>query len=81
MVQDCPHCGFKDTEVKPGGAMSAKGKRVTLKVNSTDDMRRDVLKVLFPFLHVFSCGIAHGFYLQLLYASRTRPAFQFPRLN
>ena len=44
MVQDCAHCGFKDTEVKPGGAVSAKGKRVALQVRGAADLRRDLLK-------------------------------------
>jgi zinc finger protein len=45
MVSDCDRCGFKESEVKPGGAVSDKGKRVTLKVNGKVDMGRDVLKV------------------------------------
>ena len=44
MVSDCVHCGFKDSEVKPGGSMSAKGRRVTLRVEKLSDLQRDLLK-------------------------------------
>ena len=45
MVSDCTHCGYKDSEVKPGGAVSAQGIRITLAVLSPHDLQRDVLKV------------------------------------
>jgi hypothetical protein len=31
-------------QVKPAGAVSAKGLRITLKVTSPDDLKRDLLK-------------------------------------
>lgn len=44
MVTDCEHCGYKDSEVKPAGVISDKALRIILKVQSTDDLSRDILK-------------------------------------
>ena len=44
MVSDCASCGFKDSEVKPGGNMSEKGRRVKLRVDKLSDLKRDLLK-------------------------------------
>ncbi|TIB72860.1 hypothetical protein E3Q23_03230 [Wallemia mellicola] len=44
MSTNCEHCGFKDNEVKAGGAISEKGKRITLKVEDEEDLSRDILK-------------------------------------
>jgi zinc finger protein len=40
----CDHCGYKTNEVKTGGAVPEKGKRLILKVESTEDLSRDILK-------------------------------------
>lgn len=43
----CEHCGFKDAEVKPGGEIADKGKKITLIVTKDtieEDLKRDVLK-------------------------------------
>ncbi|TIB30292.1 hypothetical protein E3P84_03421 [Wallemia ichthyophaga] len=44
MSTNCEHCGFKDNEVKSGGAIPEKGKRITLKVEDEEDLSRDILK-------------------------------------
>lgn len=44
MVTQCEHCGYKDREVKPGGSVSAKGRKVTLRVRGLQDFKRDILK-------------------------------------
>eukprot|EP01083_Nonionella_stella_P031572 86458_1 len=44
MVSECTHCNYRDAEVKPGGGVSALGKRVILNVVSPDDLKRDLLK-------------------------------------
>ncbi|KAJ2338057.1 nucleolar zinc-finger protein, partial [Coemansia sp. RSA 2618] len=44
MSTTCEHCGFKSNEVKCGGAISEKGKRITLVVEDKDDLSRDILK-------------------------------------
>lgn len=45
MSTNCEHCGYRDNEVKSGAAISEKGKRITLKVEDTEDLSRDILKV------------------------------------
>ena len=45
MSTNCELCGYRDNEVKSGGAISEQGKRITLKVEDRDDLSRDVLKV------------------------------------
>jgi len=41
----CDHCGYKSNEVKAGGPVSEKGKRIILKIEDSEDMSRDILKV------------------------------------
>ncbi|GJJ69298.1 zinc finger protein [Entomortierella parvispora] len=40
----CDHCGYKSNEVKAGGPVSEKGKRIILKIEDAEDMSRDILK-------------------------------------
>jgi zinc finger protein len=40
----CDHCGYRSNEVKTGGEVPEKGKKITLKVNSPVDLGRDILK-------------------------------------
>jgi zinc finger protein len=40
----CDHCGYRTNEVKTGGAIPDKGSRVTLKVETIEDLSRDILK-------------------------------------
>ncbi|KAJ2143874.1 nucleolar zinc-finger protein [Coemansia sp. RSA 353] len=44
MSTTCEHCGFKSNEVKCGGAISDKAKRITLIIEDKDDLSRDILK-------------------------------------
>eukprot|EP00752_Nemacystus_decipiens_P011158 g9914.t1 len=44
MAFDCEACGFKNSEVKGGGAIPPRGTVYTLEAVSKDDFRRDVLK-------------------------------------
>ncbi|KYQ90767.1 ZPR1-type zinc finger-containing protein [Tieghemostelium lacteum] len=44
MAFTCDQCGYKNNEIKAGGAISEKGKTLTLKVESIEDLSRDVLK-------------------------------------
>jgi len=37
-------CGYRTTEVKPGGGVSENGTRISLNVKTMDDLSRDVLK-------------------------------------
>jgi zinc finger protein len=45
MSTNCTYCGYRDNEVKSGGAIPDKGKKITLKVEDEDDLSRDLLKV------------------------------------
>jgi zinc finger protein len=45
MSTNCEACGYRDNEVKSSGAVSAQGKRITLKIEDSDDLSRDILKV------------------------------------
>ncbi|KAJ5918522.1 nucleolar zinc-finger protein [Penicillium verhagenii] len=40
----CPECGYKSSDVRTGGEVPAKGKRITLKVENMVDLSRDILK-------------------------------------
>lgn len=40
----CDHCGYRTSDVKTGGAIPEKGKRITLAIKSLEDMSRDILK-------------------------------------
>lgn len=44
MATSCEHCGYKSNEVKAGGPISEKGKRITLKMTEAEDLSRDILK-------------------------------------
>jgi zinc finger protein len=40
----CDQCGYKSNEVKTGGAIPEKGRRISLKVDDPEDLTRDILK-------------------------------------
>lgn len=40
----CDHCGYRSNEVKTGGAVPDKGKRIYLDVETKEDLSRDILK-------------------------------------
>ena len=44
MATVCDHCGYRTSDVKTGGEIPEKGKRITLKVLNKEDMSRDILK-------------------------------------
>ena len=47
MSTNCDRCGYRDNEVKSGSAISEKGKRIILKVEDSEDLSRDILKVCY----------------------------------
>ncbi|KAN0043300.1 hypothetical protein ACTA71_010945 [Dictyostelium dimigraforme] len=62
MAFSCDECGYKTNEIKPGGAISEKGKHITLRVESVEDLSRDILKsdtanVIIPELEI---EVTHG---------------------
>lgn len=47
MATNCQQCGYKSNEVKAGGPISPKGKKITLRITDPEDLSRDILKVLY----------------------------------
>lgn len=45
MATNCYACGYRDNEVKSGGAVAPKGKKISLKIEDEEDLSRDLLKV------------------------------------
>jgi zinc finger protein len=45
MATNCDACGCRTNEVKSGGGIEDTGCRMEVKVTSTADLKRDVLKV------------------------------------
>jgi len=43
----CDQCGYKNNEIKAGGPIAEKGRRIALRVMKPEDMARDLLKVRF----------------------------------
>lgn len=41
---NCDHCGYRTSDVKTGGEVPEKGKKITLKVENIVDLNRDILK-------------------------------------
>ncbi|KAF2069828.1 hypothetical protein CYY_008850 [Polysphondylium violaceum] len=62
MAFTCDECGYKTNEVKPGGAISDKGKRLTLRVETIEDLSRDVLKsdTANAFIPEIDVEVTHG---------------------
>lgn len=44
MSNACDVCGYRDSEVKPGGGFSDQARTITLQVTEQEDLRRDVIK-------------------------------------
>ncbi|KAK5112625.1 hypothetical protein LTR62_003940 [Meristemomyces frigidus] len=44
MSTTCDDCGYRSNEVKTGGEVPEKGRRITLKVTTKEDLSRDILK-------------------------------------
>ncbi|XP_041005273.1 zinc finger protein ZPR1-like [Juglans microcarpa x Juglans regia] len=44
MASICDACGYRSSELKPGGRIPEKGKRISLTVNNVNDLSRDIIK-------------------------------------
>ncbi|CAA7396647.1 unnamed protein product [Spirodela intermedia] len=44
MATTCDQCGYRSSELKPGGEIPAKGRRIILHVQNSADLSRDVIK-------------------------------------
>lgn len=45
MSSACHTCGYRDSEIKSGGAIAEKARKIVLKVEDEEDLKRDILKV------------------------------------
>ncbi len=44
MSDSCDVCGYKSSELKGGGAISERGRLITVHVSEQEDLHRDVIK-------------------------------------
>ncbi|XP_059625151.1 uncharacterized protein LOC132268317 [Cornus florida] len=44
MASSCDACGYRNSELKPGGRIPAEGKKITVCVKNINDLSRDVIK-------------------------------------
>jgi len=44
MAFSCDYCGYRNSEIKEGGGISDKAKKITFKVTEESDLNRDVFK-------------------------------------
>jgi len=44
MCTTCEYCGYKDSEIKPGGGVADQALKITLRASCKEDLTRDVLK-------------------------------------
>ncbi|KKY27468.1 putative zinc finger protein zpr1 [Phaeomoniella chlamydospora] len=44
IATNCSHCGYRTSDVKTGGEIPEKGKNISLKVQTVEDLSRDLLK-------------------------------------
>lgn len=44
MASSCDACGYRNSELKPGGRIPEKGKKITVLVKNINDLSRDVIK-------------------------------------
>ncbi|XP_074273601.1 uncharacterized protein LOC141597146 [Silene latifolia] len=44
MASSCDSCGYRNSELKPGGSTSDKAKRIIVHVKNVEDLNRDVIK-------------------------------------
>jgi zinc finger protein len=44
MAFSCDFCGYRNTEIKGGGGIAEKATKIVFKVETPDDMNRDIFK-------------------------------------
>lgn len=44
MASTCDSCGYRNSELKPGGSIPPKGKKIVVRVENVKDLSRDVIK-------------------------------------
>lgn len=61
----CEECGYRTNEVKPGGGIEKQGITITVRVESAEDLNRDILKVI----HCIHFISTKYIYVKLFYSS------------
>jgi zinc finger protein len=56
MAFSCDFCGYRNSEIKEGGGMGEKAKRITLKVDTPEDLNRDVFKSNYSRFEIVELG-------------------------
>lgn len=80
MATTCDSCGYRTNEVKSGGGIEPKGRRIELEISHPSDMSRDVLKV-FVSSQIFH-SIFHLFkYLQKCYEQSETCSISIPEIE
>ena len=44
MAFSCPHCGYRDTQIKPGAPVQEKGVHIVFRVTDSKDLNRQIIK-------------------------------------
>jgi zinc finger protein len=57
MSTNCHSCGYRDTEIKSGGAISTQAKKIVLQVEDEEDLKRDILKSDTSEFHIPEIGL------------------------
>ena len=57
MAFSCDFCGFRTSEVKPGGSISDYGTKITLNVKTIEDLSRDILKSESSSIEIVECEL------------------------
>ena len=80
MAFACDECGYKSNEVKCGGAVSEKARKLTFKVTTTEDLARDLLKVDFKGGEREKRGRRGGEDINVIFSQR-QPLWSYQRLT
>ncbi|OLL27073.1 Zinc finger protein zpr1 [Neolecta irregularis DAH-3] len=57
MSTTCDSCGYRSNEVKTGGAIPDKARKIILKVEDAEDLNRDILKAGFRLVEIPELGL------------------------
>jgi zinc finger protein len=57
MAFDCPHCGYKSSEVQPGQTLADDGLRIEIQVTSQKDLNRRVVKSEYAHINIPECEL------------------------
>jgi len=56
MAFSCDFCGYRNSDIKEGGGMGEKAKKITLRVETPEDLNRDVFKSNYSRFSILELG-------------------------